>query len=360
MKKTLFCLALLLASNLHGAPLVKIEPMQREALGVRTIVVKPVSQAWGGAYPAEVRVPNTQLMVVSAPQEGLLVHLHVAEGESVHKGQLLAVIQSPKLVEEQRLYLEALSRLGLARASLDRDKQLKEEGIISERRFLETRARYSQTRTEVEQRQQVLLLAGMGKDAIKELEKKHKLSANLEVRAPMQGVVLEQMAMPGQRVEVASPIYRIGQLDPLWLEIHVPLEKLDEVMVGTAVRVLKPEIEGRVITVGSMIHGKDQGVLVRAEVTNPKRTLRPGQFAEAQLAHPGDKNSWRVPRQALLRVEGKTWVLVEQDGGFQPIAVTVVVEESDALVIKGALKLGDKVAVSGVAALKATWLEGES
>ncbi len=360
MKKTLLGLVLLLVTNLHAAPLVKIEPAQREALGIRTIAVESVSQVWGSAYPAEVRVPNAQLIVVSAPQEGLLTHLHVAEGESVHKGQLLAVIQSPKLVEEQRLYLEALSRLGLARASLDRDKQLKAEGIISERRFLETRAGYTQTRTEVEQRRQVLLLAGMGKAAIEQLEREHKLSANLEVRAPMEGVVLEQIAMPGQRVEVASPIYRIGQLDPLWLEIHVPLEKLEGVMAGTAVRVLKPEIEGRVITVGSMIHDKDQGVLVRAEVTNPKRALRPGQFAKAQLAQPGDKSSWRVPRQALLRVEGKAWVLVERDGGFQPVAVTVVVEESDALIIKGELKSGDKAAVSGTAALKATWLEGES
>ncbi len=359
MKKTLLGLALLLATNLHAAPLVKIEPGQREALGIQAIAVEPVSQAWDSAYPAEVRVPNAQLMVVSAPQEGLLARLQVAEGEPVHKGQLLAVIQSPKLVEEQRLYLGALSRLGLAQAGLNRDRQLKAEGIISERRFLETRAAYTQARTEVEQRQQALLLAGMDKAAVKELERKHKLSANLEVRAPMDGVVLEQMAMPGQRVEIASPIYRIGQLDPLWLEIHVPLEKLGAVAVGTAVRVEKPKTEGRIITVGSMIHGEDQGVLVRAEVGNSDRKLRPGQFVEAQLAKPGSKSSWRVPRRALLRVEGKTWVLVERDGGFQPVAVDIVIEEPDALIIRGELKSGDKVAISGTAALKAAWLEGE-
>ncbi|WP_456377144.1 efflux RND transporter periplasmic adaptor subunit [Thiolapillus sp.] len=359
MNKTLFGLALLLATNLHAAPVVKIDPGQQEALGIRTVAVEPVSQAWDSAYPAKVRVPNAQLMVVSAPQEGLLTRLQVAEGEPVRKGQVLAIIQSPKLVEEQRLYLEALSRLGLARAGLNRDKQLQAEGIIAERRFLETRARYIQTRTEVDQRQQALLLAGMDEAAVRELEEKHKLSANLQVRSPMDGMVLEQLAMPGQRVEIASPIYRIGQLDSLWLEIHVPLEKLDAVTVGTAVKVEKPKTEGRVITIGSMIHSKDQGVLVRAEVANPDGKLRPGQFVEAQLAQPGGKTSWRVPRQALLRVEGKTWVLVEQEGGFLPVAVAVSAEESDALIIKGDLKPGDKVAVSGTAALKAAWLEGE-
>ncbi|HFE47678.1 MAG TPA: efflux RND transporter periplasmic adaptor subunit [Chromatiaceae bacterium] len=349
----------LLASHPHAAPLVKIDATQQQVLGIRAIAVEPVSRAWGSAYPAKVRVPNAQLMVVSAPQEGLLTSLRVAEGEPVHKGQRLAVIQSPKLVEEQRLYLEAHSRLGLARAELNRDKQLNDEGIIAERRFLATRARYTQSRTEVQQRRQALLLAGMDENAIRNLERRHKLSATLVVRAPLDGVVLQQLAMPGQRVEMASPIYRIGRLDPLWLEIQVPLERLNGVSLGTAIKVEKPPVEGRVITIGSMIHGENQSVLVRAEVPNPDGALRPGQFVEARLAQPGDKMAWRVPREALLRVDGKTWVLVKRDGGFQPIEVNIGVEEADALIIRGGLHAGELVAISGTAALKAAWLEGE-
>jgi len=359
MKKTLLGMALLFTTSLHAAPLVTIEPAQQQALGISTIAVEPVTRAWGSTYPAKVRVPNAQLMVVSAPQEGLLSVLKVAEGEPVDQGQILAVIQSPKLVEEQRLYLEARSRLGLSRAELNRDKQLKAEGIIAERRFLETRARYMQARTEVDQRQQALLLAGMGQPAIDELEKKHKLFANLVVRSPLDGVILAQLAMPGQRVEMASPIYRIGRLDPLWLEIQVPLEQLRDIAVGTAVRVPKFSVEGKVITIGSMIHGEDQGVLVRAEIPNPGSVLRPGQFVEAQLAQADDEKAWRVPRQALLRVDGKTWVMVAQSAGFQPVEVSISAEEADALIIKGNLKAGDNVAVSGTAALKAAWLEGE-
>ncbi|WP_296802606.1 efflux RND transporter periplasmic adaptor subunit [Thiolapillus sp.] len=359
MKKTLLGMALLFTASLHAAPLVTIEPAQQQALGISTIAVEPVTRAWGSTYPAKVRVPNAQLMVVSAPQEGLLSVLKVAEGEPVHKGQVLAVIQSPKLVEEQRLYLEARSRLGLSRAELNRDKQLKAEGIIADRRFLETRARYMQARTEVDQRQQALLLAGMGQPAIDELEKKHKLSANLVVRSPLDGVILAQLAMPGQRVEMASPIYRIGRLNPLWLEIQVPLEQLRDIAVGTAVRVPKFSVEGKVITIGSMIHGEDQGVLVRAEIPNAGSVLRPGQFVEAQLAQAGDKKAWRVLRQALLRVNGKTWVMVGRSAGFQPVEVSISAEEADALIIKGNLKAGDNVAVSGTAALKAAWLEGE-
>lgn len=359
MKKILIGMALLFAANVSAAPLVRIDPAQQKALGITTTAVEPVSESWGNAYPAKVRVPNAQLMVVSAPQEGLLTTLRVAEGEAVREGQTLATIQSPKLVEEQRLYLEAMTRLELSRAELERDRQLKAEGIIAERRFLETRARYTQARTEVEQRRQALQLAGMDQDAIRQLENMHTLSAILRVRSPMDAVVLAQLATPGQRIDIASPIYRIGQLDPLWLEIRVPLEKLEGIETGTAVRVEKPATTGRIITVGSMIHGEDQSVLVRAEVANPDSALRPGQFVQAQMALGGNGSAWRIPRQALLRVEGKTWVMVDQGEGFQPVEVSISSEESDALIIKGKLAAGDQVAVSGTAALKAAWLEGE-
>ncbi len=360
MKPFIFGLMLAWGSHLHAASLIPIDTTQQQALGIRTAAVDAATHAWGDSYPARVRVPNAQLMVVSAPQEGLLSSLKLAAGEPVTEGQLLAVIQSPKLVEAQRLYLAALSRLALARAQLERDRQLKAEGIIAERRLLETRASHTQAKTEVEQRRQALQLAGMSNAALAQLEKKHKLSATLELLSPMDGVVLEQLATPGQRVEIASPIYHIGQLDPLWLEIQVPLEKLDQVAVGSAVKIDKPPLEGRIITIGGMIHGENQSVLVRAEVPNPAIQLRPGQFVEARLALPEVANSWRVPRQALLRVDGKTWVMAARDGGFEPIAVRITSEEPDTLVISGPLTTGDQVAINGTAALKAAWLEGDN
>lgn len=336
MKKILTGMALLFAAHVSAAPLIKIDPAQQKALGITTTTVEPVSEAWGSAYPAKVRVPNAQLMVVSAPQEGLLTTLRVAEGETVRKGQALATIQSPKLVEEQRLYLEAVTRLALARAELARDKQLKAEGIIAERR-------------------QALQLAGMDEEAIRQLENKHTLSPVLQVRSPMDGVVLAQLATPGQRIDIASPIYRIGRLDPLWLEIRVPLEKLGDITIGTAVRVDETAATGRIITVGSMIHDEDQSVLVRAEIANPDGKLRPGQFVQAQLALNTNGNAWRVPRQALLRVAGKQWVMVKEGAAFRPVAVTISAEESTSLIIRGPLQDGDQVATSGTAALKSAW-----
>ncbi len=361
MRPFLISLALLLGS-MGAAPAaekpVTVTKSQQESLGIKVAPVEPTEQSWSIPYPAQVVVPNAQLRVVSAPQNGLLETLLVAEGEKVKKGQPLAIIQSPQLLEQQRNYLTALSRLDLAKADWQRDEQLYKEGIIAERRYLESLARYRQAKTEAEQYRQALALAGMDERALRRLASQRRLSGSLTIRSPLDGVVLEQLATPGQRLNPLDPIYRIGKLIPLWLEIQVPLKELGGTRVGSLVRVREPKVVGTVITVGRMVHGVDQGVLVRAEVTKGAELLHPGQFVQVELAQASGEQSFRIPRSALVRHGDKLWTFVEHPSGFQPMPVTIVTEERDAVVVKADFKADDRIAISGTVALKAVWLEG--
>lgn len=352
-------LSLLLISlswSLDAGTLVPMTASQRAAFAIQSTPIEKVQTATSAAYPAKVVVPNAQLRVVSAPQGGLLEALLVSEGEAVEGGQPLAQIQSPQLLEQQGAYLEAMTRLQLVRADYKRDSQLKKEGIIAERRFLETRSRLTQAETAVDQLRQSLTLAGMDKQALAELGKKRKLSGSLQVRSPLQGVILEQLATPGQRLEMADPIYQVGQLSPLWLEIHVPLEKLGATAPGSLVR--SDSIKAKVITVGRMVHGADQGVLVRAEVTDGTERLRPGQFVQVNLQGPETTDLYRVPRAALVRSGGDSYLFVETPEGFNAELVKVQAEETHHIIISGSFSADARVASSGTAALKATWQAG--
>ncbi len=360
----LIVIATLLLPGLCGGTVVAdplpVSAEQRQALGIKTAPVEAVEQSWSIPYPAQVVVPNAQLRVVSALQSGLLESLLVAEGQKVKKGQALAIIQSPQLLEQQRNYLTALSRLDLAKTDWKRDEQLFQEGIIAERRYLESLSRYRQARTEVEQYRQALNLVGMGKQSLQKLASQRRLSGSLTVRAPLDGVVLEQLATPGQQLNPLDPIYRIGRLVPLWLEIQVPLKELGNTSVGSMIRVNStPRLFGKVITIGRMVHGVDQGVMVRAGITEGAEHLHPGQFVQVELARTSAGQSFRIPSTALVRQGDRVWVFAEHPAGFQPVAVTVTAEEADAVVVNAALKPDDRIVVAGTVALKAIWLEGD-
>jgi len=356
----LFGLALGAAQPVLAGGLIPLAPEQQRAFGIALTAPRPAGETLTRRYPAKVAVPNRQMRVVSAPQGGILSALLVAEGEQVTAGQVLAEIRSPELIDTQSQYLEAVTRLGLAESELKRDQMLHREGVIAERRLLESQSKQRELSTQVDQRRQILALAGLSAETIDTLTRTRELSSTLPVHAPIAGVVLEQMVSTGQAVAAAEPLYRVAQVRPLWLEIHVPVDQVAAVRVGS--RVLLPELgtEGTIITIGRMVHQEDQGVLVRAEVSDGTERLRPGQFVQAQLSSSAEETGWRVPAAAVVRNAGAAYLFVAREGGFEALPVTVLAEEEKTAVVStlpgGRLGPEDQVAVSGVVALKAAWL----
>jgi len=359
MKMQMIVLLLLASRLVLAAGPVVLDERQRAALQIETVPVSAVSGNLGSLLPAKVAIPNAQLHVVTAAQEGLVEVLLSAEGETVTAGQPLVRIQSPRLLELQSEYLEILTRQRLAGTNYRRDRQLSEEGIIAERRLLESRAAFQELATSLERLRRMLELAGMDKEALARLESGRELSSTLLVRAPFDGVILEQLAEAGTRVQAADPIYRMAQLDPLWLEIHVPVDQLGDTRVGQPVVIPALGVTGRIITIGHLVHGTDQGVLIRAEVREGSDRLRPGQFVQVRFAVAATGARYRVPAAAVVYSAGSSYVFVEQPEGFLAVAVNVIEEEGGSLVIAAGLDAEARIVSRGAAALKSAWLQGE-
>jgi multidrug efflux pump subunit AcrA (membrane-fusion protein) len=271
----------------------------------------------------------------------------------------MARIQSPTLLELQSEYLEVHTRYQLAKSNYDRDKQLNKEGIIAERRLLESKAQYQELLTTLARVKRMLELSGMDEPSLAALRSNRKLDSTLIVTAPFEGVVLEQMTTAGKRVEAADPLYRIASLKPLWLEVHVPLEQVADIKPGQTVIVPSLNVSGPIVTIGKMVHGADQGVLIRAEIHNGAEKLRPGQFLQVQLAVTSEQKYYRVPRSAVTRFEDNSYVFSAQADGFLPVQIKVISEETNALIIQTEIAALTRIAISGTAAIKAAWLGGK-
>jgi RND family efflux transporter MFP subunit len=336
---------------------IPLDAAQREAFGLVLTAPAAADSALTRRYPARVAVPNRQLRVVSAPQAGVVESLLVAEGERVNANDVLAWLRSPDLVDAQSALLEASTRLALAESELTRDQMLHREGVIAERRLLESQSRRTELATLVEQQRQKLRLAGLSASDIEQLLRTRQLSSRLPVRTPIAGVVLEQMVDTGESLSIAAPLYRVAELSPLWVEVHVPVDQLGGLAPGGRVYLPALGLDGEIVTVGRMVHGEDQGVLVRAEVREGTNQLRPGQFIEVQLsAASAGGASWRLPAAAVVRHAGQSYVFVERAGGFVALPVRILAEEGQTQLVEADLTTADRVVIQGVVALKAVWL----
>jgi multidrug efflux pump subunit AcrA (membrane-fusion protein) len=106
--------------------------------------------------------------------------------------------------------------------------------------------------------------------------------------------------------------------------------------------------------------GAAQTVRIRARVENVNNgsdaMLRVGQSVLARIEGLGGGQEWRVPVKAVAREAGKSYVFVHRADGFEARLVTVLSQSVNAVSLAGEFKDGERVAVGGIAALKAAWL----
>jgi cobalt-zinc-cadmium efflux system membrane fusion protein len=352
-----FCIFLFLLPAAQGALAaddIALDAAQIRSLGIVSAKLPDNHQGELAGMPAQVAVPGNQLHIISTPLPATVEQTAVGVGDHVRRGQLLARLQSPALVDAQRGLLQAATQAQLARENLARDETLWKDGIISESRLRATKSQSVAADAALAERRQVLRLSGMSDAAINRLQSGNSLDSLLAVRSPITGVVLEKTVSAGQRLDAAAPMFKIARLKPLELEIQVPFDSVHGIKVGAAVSVPAYGASGKLVAIGGSLSGGNQTILMRALIRNGAENLRPGQFVEASIASASSASAqWEIPNAALARLGGKALIFIEGQSGFHAQEVTVLHAGAEYTVITGPLKGDEKIAIKGVSALKA-------
>jgi len=328
-----------------GEPLL-LQPAQLKSLGIETRVIGENLEARPSRLPARVVIPTDQIRLVSAPVPGLIERLTVATGAWVKKGEVVANLSSPEALNLQRDAMEARTQSLLQHQNLKRDIQLFAEGLIPESRLQATRAAAGLAEAHASEAQQHLAMAGMVGGG----------GGPLSLASPIDGVVLDKEVALGQRVEAAATIYRIAQLQPLWLEIQAPVDIFLGLAEGTPVRVAYTDIEGKVIAIGPNIDPTSQTRLLRALIDAGSEHLTAGQSVEVEITPAATKHQG-LPAAAVIRVGGQTYAFIQvaSDGkgaSFEARPVHVIGQSGEGVQVEG-LEKGERVVLKGVSGLKA-------
>ncbi|MDO9268915.1 MAG: efflux RND transporter periplasmic adaptor subunit [Methylobacter sp.] len=336
---------------------IQISQENLDALGVKLGKPEPVTQFPVLSAPAKVVIPPAQEYIVSTSQAGVIEKLNAAIGDKVAKGQVLAQLNSPDLLTLQREYLKADSAMQLASAIYQRDKKLLQEGVISDRRWQETGSQYHSAVSEADEHKQLLEIAGMTASEIDRFGKTHRLTRQLNIRAPIAGVVMERLVVVGTHVDIMEPLYRIANLDELWLEIAIPQERVGSIKIGDRVLIENSEVSAKITLLGQSVNPENQTVLARAIVqTHNLAPLRAGQRLNTRIIQSSDKAAFKIPNTAIAQNEGKAFVFIRTQQGFLVTPVTVVGKQDAESIISGEFTGNEEIAVKGAVALKANWL----
>lgn len=359
IKYYLGSLALLLIATCTqvSAKTLSLNPQQIKNLGIQLIKPVAVKKSPILRAPATLSIPPSLDFIVSTAHEGMIDRVAVSVGDSVAKGQLLARVFSPGYLGLQREYLSVLSDQEMASTRFHHDETLFKEGVISKHRLMETRAKYNKYNVLFNEYRQLLKVGGMSSAEVKRLTRKKVLQNYLNLKAPVEGVVLKKMVIAGQQVGPMAPIFRIASLKKLYVELAVPQERLIEISLNDEIEIEQAAVSGKIILIGKNVDLESQSVLVRAVIDDTSGMLRPGQNISVQLFRRSDKNLYQVPTGSIFRSERISYLFVRTATGFEAKIINVVGQNASGVVVEDSLNAKDEVVSIGVAPLKSLWLE---
>ncbi|MGD9969629.1 MAG: efflux RND transporter periplasmic adaptor subunit [Sulfuricurvum sp.] len=332
-----------------GAKELVLSQKQLNELGVATSALSTTLAFSQSNLPATVVIPPQQLSIATSMNEGTIQKIFVGVGDSVKAGQTVATVASAQGLGVQRDYLQTNSRLERLRTLVKKDEALFKEGIISEREYSKSKQELDLLTTELAEKQTSMKMMGLS------TSKNGGINPAAAIKAPIGGIVLEQTALIGQKIDAMSPVFKIADLSTLWIEIQTPANVAKTLHVGDTVQT-NVGAKAKIIKISNGMELQNQSVIVRGVVTSGRETLRPGQFIQVSVQTPS-ASSIVVPKSGLVRNNGANVIFVKSARGFTPVPVKIIKEECSTFIISGKLRGDEEIAVQGIVPLKGLWLE---
>ncbi|WP_017326042.1 efflux RND transporter periplasmic adaptor subunit [Synechococcus sp. PCC 7336] len=189
----------------------------------------------------------------------------------------------------------------------------------------------------------------------------------LTLAAPIAGEVVELAVTSGEALSDAGQLLMaIANSDRLFATANIQEKDLARTFINQSVRVEVASLPGqifpgRVASVGAVVDGATRVVPVRAEIDNADGSLKAGMFAELEiLTEQTPAPVMVVPQSAVLEVDDRTLVFIENGSVFEPLDVTVGRTAGDWVEIESGLFEGDRVVSQRASQLYAQSLRGSS
>lgn len=356
MKILIIACLIISSASIFADEQITLSTAQLDNLGIKLGKPTAIKSVPLMNAPAKVSIPPANEYLVSTSHAGLVNQILVSIGDEVEKGHVLAMIRSPDILALQQQYLKAINDLKLAKTDYIRDGKLYKEGVIADRRWLKTKANYQVFKSQFNETQQLLEISGISQGDIKALEKTHKMSSQLNIIAPISGVILQRMIVAGERVDALAPLFRIANLEKLWLDINVPQQRINQVHKGDTVLLEGTGTTAEVFLLGKNVDVENQTVLVRAVVKTGQDLIRLGQSVSVKISQISDHSIFKVPNSALAQLKGKSYIFVRNQQGFVVKPVQILGKEQQKSIIKGEIQADKEIAIRGAVALKANLL----
>jgi len=336
-------LLLTLVSSLMGCS-KKVEPTE-DIRPVRTLTLAPSGTEASMELSGEV-VPRYESRL-GFRVGGKIIARKVEVGSLVKRGQVLMQLDATDLQLSQAQAKAALSaadsQLALAKAELDRYRELRAKNFVSQAVLDTKEANFKASQSAHDQAR-----AG--------LKVQSNQSSYSALVADADGVVTALDAEVGQVVTAGTPVVRVARSGAIEVKVSIPEDRVDAIRQAKAVTVRTwaqrdTAVAGVVREIAPAADPATRTFSARVALPTPQADIRLGMTATVSFSAPLPPGI-RLPLTALLNDQGKTSVWVVEKGKVKLVPVVLAGPQGNEILVASGLDASQEVVIAGVHRLR--------
>ncbi|MCA9717877.1 MAG: efflux RND transporter periplasmic adaptor subunit [Myxococcales bacterium] len=337
---------------------VELSPEVIEQAGIRTAVVERQALAPTVRLSGEIAPNPNREASVAARVNGVIEMIQVRPGDAVKRDDVLATVRAPDLQSLRAAEAAMRAKAASARANAERLDALVARGMASKQEALAASAEADSLEAETRAARERLRALGVSRS--------NRRAVTFDVRAPLDGVIVERGVMTGAPVTAETVIATIVSTEDVWFLAHVFERDVARVEPGSAasVRLNAYPDESFAGVVEYVSHQVDPGartLSARVPLRNPDGRLRLGLYGTAHVVAAGapGEPALAVPTSAITRMQGKVVGFVQHDDEhFEVHELVLGVSDHQYTEIVHGLREGERVVTEGAFTIKSALLRG--
>jgi membrane fusion protein, heavy metal efflux system len=344
---------------------IRLTDEQIETSGIELAGVQDGTLVRRIVVPGTIVPDADRIAKVSVKLSATVAELRKKLGDTVEKGEVIAVLESREVANAKSEYLAARLNNDLQTNLYERDKILWDRHVIAEQIVLRSQGAAAQAKINFDIARQKLFALGVTETEVAALPDEPETSLRRqEVRAPISGRVVDRKADLGAAVgrdNLETELFTVADLDRVWVELAVGPTNLPAVAEGQTVSIAAHGLEkravGKIAFISPIVEKETHSARVVAEIANPDGNWRPGSLVQAEIAIGQRSAALAVPASAVQTIGKTRVVFVRTQGGFERRPVTLGEGDDRLFEVLSGVREGETIAVSNTFLLKAELLK---
>ncbi len=299
----------------------KVEETHSEAIEVSEEQMKAVGLELGSIEmknlnsivksSGQLEVPPQNKADVNSLVSGIIKKILVLEGNYIHQGQIVAILENTDIVKLQQEYLMQKKEIVYSEQEYKRQKELNTESAGTGKVFQQAASKYETDKARMKGLEKQLEQLKISPASVAD----GNFVDQIPITAPISGVIGHIHIKTGSYIDMQTSLMDIVDNAQVHCDLQVFEKDLFKVKNGQKVEFIltnqnNKQITGTIYGINQSFENENKSVIVHAKINNADSIrLLPGMYVSA-LINVGNQTVQVVPVDAVVSAEGKQYIFV--------------------------------------------------